>query len=61
MIEIILWIAVTTIYGFMTYKIGEAQGVRAFSEVLVKAKVVESRAVLYQKLLDFSDSLNEEE
>ncbi len=61
MTEIILWIIVTTVYGFMTYKMGEAQGVRAFSEVLVKAKIVESREILYKKLLDFSESLNEEE
>jgi hypothetical protein len=60
-IEIILWIVVTTIYGFMTYKMGEAQGVRAFADVLVKAKVVESREDLYKKLLAFSESLDEEE
>lgn len=60
-IEIILWIAITTIYGFMTYTMGANQGVRAFADVLVKAKVVESHEDLYKKLLAFSESLDEEE
>lgn len=59
LIAYMLFLGITTVYGFIMYKRGQKHGARELAQLCVDAKLVKSYAIMQERINDYYNMLQE--